>query len=183
MDIRPVGRWGFRRRRMIWLFARQDETRCPCIAGRISPARRADKKEETYGFLLLANHPLSLRRAAGAENRSPAKRMPPTCQSNRKGLAATPEGQGFPFLLLFKSRRQSFGVTHLCARQRALICGSKCRKSSGRRLTACFYLEGKGVIRKRGENLVSPLLCARAAQAHCSRRPQAAHSHSGGGIE
>ena len=124
---------------------------CPCITGGISPARRADKKEETYGFLLLANHPLSLRRATGAVYRSPAKRMPPICCCDRQGLAATPEGQGFPFLLLLKSGRQFFSVTHLCARQRALICGSKCRKFSGRRLCVCFYLEGKGVIRKRGE--------------------------------
>ena len=37
--------------------------------------------------------------------------------------------------------------------------------------------KGKGVIRKRGETKVSPLLCARAAQAHVpaarSRRPPA----------
>ena len=145
---------------------------CPRITGGSSPARRADKKEETYGFLLLANHPLSLRRAAGADYRSPAKRMPPTCQSNRNSLAATPEGRGFPFLLLFESGRQSFSATHLCARERVLICGSKCRKFSGRRLCVCFYLEGKGVIRKRGETFgVSPLVRPRRAGA---RTPRAA---------
>ena len=142
---------------------------CPRITGEISPARRADKKEETYGFLLLANHPLSLRRATGAVYRNPAKRMPPICCCDRHGMTSTPEGKGFPFLLLLKSGRQFFSVTHLCARQRALICGSKCRKFSGRRLCVCFYLEGKGVIRKRGETLVSPLLCACRAQRHASR--------------
>ena len=139
---------------------------CPRITGGISPARRAGKKGKTYGFPLLANHPLSLRRATGAVDRSPAKRLPPTCCCDRHGMAATPEGQRFPFLLLSKSGRQSFSVTHLCARQRALICGSKCRKSSGRRFFICPPLKGKGVIRKRGENLVSPLLCACGAQPH-----------------
>ena len=81
-----------RDRRTIWVFTRQGETGCPRITGGISPARRADKKEETCGFLLLANHPLSLRRATGAVGRSPAKRMPPTCYCDRQGLAATPEG-------------------------------------------------------------------------------------------
>ena len=88
--------------RGIWVFARQGETRCPCIAGGISPARRADKKEETYGFLLLANHPLSLRRATGAVDRSPAKRLPPTCCCDRQGLTATPEGRGISLLAAFE---------------------------------------------------------------------------------
>ena len=114
--------------------------------------------------------PLSLRRATGAVYRSPAKQLPPTCCCDRRGLAATPEGWRFPFLLLLKSGRQFFSVTHLCARQRALICGSKCRKSSGRRLTACSRLEGKGVIRKRGENLVSPLFASRSERA-CEQPP------------
>ena len=125
---------------------------CPRITGEISPARRADKKEETYGFLLLANHPLSLRRATGAVYRNPAKRMPPICCCDRRGMTSTPEGKGFPFLLLLKSGRQFFSVTHLCARQRALICGSKCRKFSGRRLCVCFYLEGKGGDSQEGRN-------------------------------
>ena len=85
-------------------------------------------------------------------------------------MASTPEGKGFPFLLLLKSGRQFFSVTHLCARQRALICGSKCRKFSGRRLCVCFYLEGKGVIRKRGETLVSPLFASRSERA-CEQPP------------
>ena len=156
-------------------FARQGEEGARA-SRRILPARRADKKGETYGFPLLANHPLSLRRATGAVYRSPAKRLPPTCYCDRQGLVATPEGQGFPFLLLLKSGQQDFGATHFCARQRALICGSKCRKSLGRRFCICFHLQGKGVIRKRGETFgVSPLV-RRAAQAHTPRRPQAAQS-------
>ena len=89
-------------RHTICVFARQGETRCPCIAGGISPARRADKKEETYGVLLLANHPLSLRRATGAVDRSPAKRLPPTCCCDRQGLTATPEWRGISLLAAFE---------------------------------------------------------------------------------
>ena len=92
---------------------------------------------ENLRFSPSCGSPLSLRRATGAVYRCSAKRLPPSCCCDRHGLAATPEGWRFPFLLLLKSGRQFFSVTHLCARQRALICGSKCRKSSGRHLTAC----------------------------------------------
>ena len=47
--------------------------------------------------------------------------------------------------------------------KRALICGSKCRKSWTNILAPAHTEKGKGVIRERGETLVSPLLCARRA--------------------
>ena len=46
--------------------------------------------------------PLSLRRATGAVDRSPAKRLPPTCCCDRQGLTATPEGRGISLLAAFE---------------------------------------------------------------------------------
>ena len=111
----------------------------------------------------------------GRGYRSPAKRMPPTCQSNRKGLAATPEGAGAcPFLLLVKSGRRKLRRNALLRASARPDLRQQMPQIFGQTLNCLLPLKGKGVIRKRGENVVSPLLCARAAQAHRPRAPQRA---------
>ena len=138
--FRPTGRKGdapFQRARNLSLratggqegFSPDRAKRDAHIAGGISPARRADKKEKTYGFPLLANHLLSLRRATGAIYRSPAKRLPPSRCCDRHGMAAIPEtyphncgkisGLDSPFLLIKGSwAAETWAGGPLCASAR-----------------------------------------------------------------
>ena len=81
--------------------------------------------------------------------------MPP--QKWRAGVVAPYEvGWQLPFLLLFSSWAAGTLTSRTLRAQRALICGSKCRESSGRCLPACSHPKGNGVIRKRGETLCLP---------------------------
>ena len=148
---------------------------CPRITGGISPARRADKKEKTYGFPLLANHPLSLRRATGAVDRCSAKRLPPTCCCDRHGMAATPEGAKISPLAA-------------CEKWAAILSRNAPLRASARpylrhqmpqifgQTPLCLLTpKEKGVIRKRGETFgVSPLVRLRRAAA----LPPAGGGHS-----
>ena len=125
--------------------------------------------------------PFPLGRAARA-GVSDAFRLPPNCCCDRHGIDCHPRGSALPrgveSALLVALGKWVAGalVLRTLRAKRALICGSKCRKSSGKCLSACSPPKGKGVIRKRGETLVSPLLCACRAQRPASRRPQAAKS-------
>ena len=125
--------------------------------------------------------PFPLGRAARARV-SNAFRLPPNCCCDRHGIDCHPRGSALPrgveSALLVALGKWVAGalVLRTLRAKRALICGSKCRKSSGKCLSACSPPKGKGVIRKRGETLVSPLLCACRAQRPASRRPQAAKS-------
>ncbi len=113
--------------------------------------------------------------------------MPP--QKWRAGVVAPYEvGWQLPFLLLFSSWAAGTLPLRTLRAQRALICGSKCRKSSGRCLPACSHPKGNGVIRKRGETLCLPS-CAQCGRAghkcfpglpkriHIIRPPRAAASY------
>ena len=125
--------------------------------------------------------PFPLGRAARARV-SNAFRLPPNCCCDSHGIDCHPRGSALPrgveSALLVALGKWVAGalVLRTLRAKRALICGSKCRKSSGKCLSACSPPKGKGVIRKRGETLVSPLLCACRAQRPASRRPQAAKS-------
>ena len=89
--------------------------------------------------------------------------MPP--QKWRAGVVAPYEvGWQLPFLLLFSSWAAGTLPLRTLRAQRALICGSKCRESSGRCLPACSHPKGNGVIRKRGETLCLPS-CVPAAHS------------------
>ena len=89
--------------------------------------------------------------------------MPP--QKWRAGVVAPYEvGWQLPFLLLFSSWAAGTLTSRTLRAQRALICGSKCRESSGRCLPACSHPKGNGVIRKRGETLCLPS-CVPAAHS------------------
>ena len=97
-------------------------------------------------------------------------------------LAATPEGavaslQGgiCPSCCFGKVGGGSFGVTHLARKARPYL-RQQMPQIFGQMLKRLLPPKGKGVIRKRGETLVSPLLCACRAQRPASRRLQAAKS-------
>ena len=85
--------------------------------------------------------------------RAPTRREP----QRPRGVEST--------LLVAWSKWAAGGKRDLLLRaQRALICGSKCRKSSGRCLPACSYPKENGVIRKRGETSCLPS-CVPAAHS------------------
>ena len=119
---------------------------------------------------LLAGHPLSLRRATGAVGRCSAKRLPPTCCCDRHGMAATPEGAKISPLAA-------------CEKWAAILSRNAPLRASarpdlrqqmppifGQTLLYLLPLKGKGVIRKRGETLVSPLFASRSERA-CEQPP------------
>ena len=100
---------------------------------------------------------------------SDAFQLPPGCCCDRQKIGCHPRGSALPcgvvpalLVALGTWAAGSLALRTLRAK-RALICGSKCRKSWTNILAPAHTEKGKGVIRERGETLVSPLLCARRA--------------------
>ncbi len=135
---------------------------------RLRGGRTRRGKSTVFPFLPIILFP------SGAVDRGSAKRLPPTCCCDRHGLGATPEGWRFPFLLLFEAGRQKLGRDAPLRASARPYLRQQMPQLFGQTFDCLLPLKGKGVIRKRGENLVSPLLCACRAQRHASRRPQAA---------
>ena len=109
-------------------------------------------------------------------------RLPPGWCCDRHGIGCHPKGavaslQGgiCPSCCFGKVGGGNFSVTHLARKARPYL-RQQMPQIFGQMLKRLLPPKGKGVIRKRGETLVSPLLCACRAQRPASRRPQAAKS-------
>ena len=113
---------------------------------------------------------------------SDAFRLPPNCCCDRQGIGCHPRGstlhRGVESALLVALGKWAAGtlaLRTLRASARPYL-RQQMPQIFGQMPMYLLLPKGKGVIRKRGETLVSPLLCACRAQRPASRRPQAAKS-------
>ena len=100
----------------------------------------------------------------GKQNGCHPKGAGARCAPLRRGNSKRPRGVEPPLLVVFSRWAAETLPLRTLRAQRALICGSKCRKSSGRCLPACSYPKENGVIRKRGETSCLPS-CVPAAHS------------------
>ena len=101
---------------------------------------------------------------------SDAFRLPPNCCCDRHGIGCHPRGSALPLrggtspsCCLGQMGGWNFSVTHP-ARVSAPLLRQQMPQIFGQMPMYLLLPKGKGVIRKRGETLVSPLLCACRAQ-------------------
>ena len=170
-------------------FAQTGRRGCPCITGgNCRCARRAHKRRgNPFGSPSSCESPSPPSGRAARVKVSDAFRLPPNCHCGRQGIGCHPKrvrlhstrperrlhgnGKHKPYIASTPASRVR-RKTELPRHNRKanffhsmwtkFVCGRGQPRTSP-----------AGVIDKRGQG---PLLCARAAQAHASRRPQAAKS-------
>ena len=139
----------------------------PVHRGRDFACAAGGQEGRNLRFSPSCGSPLSLRRATGAVDRSPAKRLPPTCCCDRQGLTATPEGRGISLLAAFEKWAAILWRNALLRASARPYLRQQMPQIFGQKLWCLLLLRRKRDDSQEGRNPVfSPLVRPRRAGAH-----------------